>query len=98
MSTPIVTEKPVCVTGSSGFIAAHLVGQLLERGYRVRGTVRGSADRYPFLSAMPGARERLELVSADLTAEGAFDEAVRGCEYVLHTASPYTLEAKDPQK
>lgn len=98
MSTPIVTEKPVCVTGASGFIAAHIVQQLLERGYRVRGTVRGGADRYPFLTSLPGAAERLELVNADLTTEGAFDAAVRGCEYVMHTASPYALDVKDPQK
>lgn len=98
MSKQIVTDKPVCVTGASGFIAAHLVEQLLERGYRVRGTVRGSADKYPFLTELPGAKERLELVSADLTAEGAFDQAVAGCEYVMHTASPYALDVKDPQK
>lgn len=98
MSKAIVTEKPVVVTGASGFIAAHLTRELLERGYRVRGTVRGGADKYPFLTELPGARERLELVSADLNAEGAFDEAVRGAEIVMHTASPYALDVKDPQR
>ncbi len=94
----IVTDQPICVTGASGFIAAHLVEQLLSRGYRVRGTVRGRAEKYPFLTSLPGAAERLELVSADLLADGAFDEAVKGCDYVMHTASPYALDVKDPQR
>lgn len=32
--------KNVAVTGASGFIASYLVKDLLERGYKVRGTVR----------------------------------------------------------
>jgi len=94
-----ITESPVLVTGASGFIASHLVSQLLERGYRVRGSVRALAKPKDIahLRAMPGA-ERLELFEADLLTEGAFDEAARGCSYVMHTASPYALEAKDPQK
>ncbi|NTW10143.1 MAG: NAD-dependent epimerase/dehydratase family protein, partial [Chlorobiaceae bacterium] len=32
----MITEKPVCVTGASGFIAAHILKELLENGYRVR--------------------------------------------------------------
>ena len=33
-------DKPICVTGATGFIAAHIVQQLLEKGYKVHGTVR----------------------------------------------------------
>ncbi len=32
--------KVVLVTGASGFIAKHIVKQLLDGGYEVRGTVR----------------------------------------------------------
>ncbi len=91
------TNKPVCVTGASGFIAAHIVRELLEQGYRVRGTVRKSTENYPFLLALQGARERLELVQADLLAAGTYDQAVEGCEYVMHTASPYKINVKNPQ-
>ncbi len=87
----------VCVTGASGFIAAHIVRELLERGYHVRGTVRKSAEHYHFLTNLPGAKERLELVQADLLQDGAFDHAVAGCEYVMHTASPYKINVKNPQ-
>ncbi len=91
------TNKPVCVTGASGFIAAHIVRELLERGYRVRGTVRKNPESYPFLLALPGAAERLELVQADLLAAGSYDLAVEGCDYVMHTASPYEINVKNPQ-
>jgi dihydroflavonol-4-reductase len=91
------SNKPVCITGASGFIAAHIVRELLERGYHVRGTVRKSQENYPFLLALPGAAERLELVRADLLAAGSYDQAVEGCDYVMHTASPYEINVKNPQ-
>lgn len=88
------------VTGASGFIASHVVAQLLAAGHRVRGTVRSLAreETYAHLRALPGAAERLELVEAELLEPSAFDELVRGARYVLHTASPYALDASDPQK
>lgn len=95
-----VTESPVCVTGAAGFIASRIVEQLLSRGYRVRGTVRSlkKDKELAFLRALPGAAERLSLVEADLVVPGAFDAAVAGCGFVLHTASPYALDAADPQR
>lgn len=95
-----VTEAPVLVTGATGFVAAELVKQLLEAGYRVRGTTRdvakSKADGY--LMSLPGAEQRLELFEADLLDPGAFDRAVPGCEYVMHTASPFVLDVEDPQR
>ncbi|ASQ90035.1 epimerase [Prosthecochloris sp. GSB1] len=90
----------VCVTGASGYIAAHIVRRLLEKGYSVRGTVRGPADssRYAFLRKLPGANERLELFEADLLDDDSFDRAVTGCRTVMHTASPYMINVRDPEK
>jgi dihydroflavonol-4-reductase len=95
----MITNKPICVTGASGFIASYVIRELLDNGYTVRATVRGltKGNNYEYLTSLPGAAERLELVQAELLTEGSYDEAIAGCEYVIHTASPYVLDVKDPQ-
>jgi dihydroflavonol-4-reductase len=87
------------VTGASGFIASHVVRELLAAGFRVRGTVRSLSrpESFAHLKALPGS-ERLELVEGDLLDADVWDAVVKGAEVVLHTASPYALDAKDPQK
>lgn len=70
-------QHTVCVTGASGYIAAHIIQKLLAAGCLVRGTVRKSPDAYPFLSNMPGAGTHLQLFTADLLTEGSFNKACR---------------------
>lgn len=82
----------VLVTGASGFIALHCVLQLLQQGYRVRGTVRSRSREAEVREAMQGNVEvgdRLDIVEADLTKDDGWADAVRGCTYVLHVASPF---------
>ncbi len=87
----------VLVTGGSGFVGSHLVKRLLERGYTVRTTVRGTADAAKvrplreMQEAFPG---RLSLFEADLLAEGSFDDAMTGCRVVFHVASPFRMPEK----
>ncbi len=98
--TTLATDQPVCVTGASGFVASQIVKDLLERGYRVRGTVRRPphTGSYDFLTQLEGAQERLQLFQANLLEPETFEAAVEGCEVVMHTASPYQLTVEDPQK
>ena len=51
----------VLVTGASGYLASHIINELLQRGYAVVGTVRSLAkkDKYSFLYELPHAKERL---------------------------------------
>ncbi|KAH9771840.1 hypothetical protein WN944_019836 [Citrus x changshan-huyou] len=79
-----------CVTGGTGFIAAHLVKALLDKGHMVRTTVRDPEDlsKVGFLWELNGAEERLKIMKADLLMEGSFDEAIQGVDGVFHTASP----------
>lgn len=61
----------VLITGASGFIASHVVQQLLDTGeFRVRGTVRSTAKAQPTRDAFP----KLELVEADLTRDEGWKE------------------------
>ncbi|XP_065840425.1 uncharacterized protein [Oscarella lobularis] len=82
----------VLVTGASGFIATHVVaGLLAEKKYRVRGTVRdvnNESSTKPLREAFPD----LELFSADLNKDEGWKEAVAGCTYVHHVASPATID------
>lgn len=83
----------VLVTGGSGFIGAHCILQLLEAGYRVRTTVR-SLNREADVRAMIkvggiDAGDRLTFATADLLKDEGWSEAVAGCAYVLHVASPF---------
>jgi dihydroflavonol-4-reductase len=91
-----VAER-VLVSGAAGFVGAHIVEQLLAAGYRVRATVR-DPGKASHLTALAGAAERLELVRADLLEPQAFHPHVAGVDYVVHTASPYVLNARDPQR
>lgn len=93
-------ESTVCVTGASGFIAGQTIRELLASGFKVKGTVRGEVDdsQYAYLKQLPGAAENLQLVPGDLTQPGSFDTAIAGCDYVIHAASPYLLETKNPQQ
>ncbi|GAA2227331.1 aldehyde reductase [Promicromonospora sukumoe] len=86
----------VLVTGGTGFIASWCVLALLEAGHDVRTTVR-DLGREPALrarlqAAAPFDDARLTVVVADLVADDGWAEAVAGCNYVLHVASP-TLRA-----
>jgi uncharacterized protein YbjT (DUF2867 family) len=67
----------VLVTGASGFIAGSVVQLLLERGYKVRGTVRSLADETK-VSHLRELFPALQLFEADLLTEGSFDEACKG--------------------
>ena len=82
----------VLVTGASGYIATHIIQQLLTGGQvKVRGTVRSlknEAKVKPLQDLVPDATYPLELVEADLLNEESWKEAVKGCTHVYHVASP----------
>jgi nucleoside-diphosphate-sugar epimerase len=83
----------VLVTGGSGFIGSHTILQLLAQGHEVRTTVRNLAREGEVRAllkqggAEPG--DRLEFFAADLESDAGWREAVDGCEFVHHVASPF---------
>jgi dihydroflavonol-4-reductase len=87
----------VLVTGATGFIAQHCIIQLAEAGFSVRGTARTSGRTREVTDVLAQhlpepARTRLagdfEIVGADLGSDEGWREAVEGCRFVLHVASP----------
>ncbi len=88
----------VLVTGGSGFIGSHSILQLLAAGHRVRTTVRNlkrEAEVLAMLKVGGAESGNLSFVAADLEKDAGWPEAVAGCEYVLHVASPFP--AKVPE-
>ncbi len=92
-----VTGESVLVTGGSGFIGSHCILQLLGAGYRVRTTVRSPAREADVRAALetggaePGGA--LSFAAADLMSDAGWPEAVAGCDFVLHVASPFPQSA-----
>ena len=83
----------VLVTSGSGFVAIHCIDQLLRAGYPVRTTVRSlkrEADvRAMLKTAGTPRQEALTFFEADLVQDRAWPEAIAGCRFVLHVASPF---------
>ena len=88
----------VLVTGGSGYVAGFCIAQLLEEGWKVRATVRSlkrEGEVRAALSKLTAKGDQLSFYAADLTSDAGWAEAVSGCDYVQHVASP--LPASNPK-
>ena len=84
--------KTVLVTGGSGFLAGWCIIDLLQRGYRVRTTVRNPSrerDVHAAVESQVGQGPHLTVHQADLMSDDHWDNIIEGCDYVLHVASPF---------
>jgi nucleoside-diphosphate-sugar epimerase len=90
----------ILVTGATGYVGKWCVVKLLEKGYRVRGTVRSAAKAAQVRATIAAtlqadAASRLELVEADILADAGWAEAMKGVAAVLHTAT--VVRADEPR-
>ncbi|KAG0672247.1 methylglyoxal reductase (NADPH-dependent) gre2 [Maudiozyma exigua] len=92
----------VFVSGATGFIAQHIVGQLLDQNYKVIGSARSQA-KIDDLQKKFGNNPNLSMVIVpDISKLDAFEETFKThgkeIKYVLHTASPFTFDVADFEK
>ncbi|KAI5955189.1 hypothetical protein KGF54_001750 [Candida jiufengensis] len=98
-------SETVFVTGANGFIAQHIVKQLIEKGYKVIGSVRSKdkGENLKSLIAEAGLVSNLfhYVIITDLIDKQQFDIVFSQhpeISIVLHTASPVDFNAKDAIK
>jgi nucleoside-diphosphate-sugar epimerase len=84
--------KTVLVTGGTGFLAAHIIFQLLQRGYNVKTTLRSLSSKSKVIDTLKSnginTFDNLAFVEADLSKDDNWEVAMKGCDYVLSVASP----------
>ena len=92
--------KTILLTGATGFIGFRTLVQALRAGYHVRIAVRGPPNVTKIQNA-PSIQPYLASISftkiADMTSPGAYDEAIQGCDYVIHVASPIPMKSNTQQ-
>lgn len=85
-------QTTVLVTGGTGFVGLQIILQLLEKGYRVRTSVRNlkSADKVRGTLKANGIEsfDNLSFVECELTKDENWGNAMQSCTYVLSVASP----------
>ena len=88
-------NKKVLLTGISGYIALHCAKILLEKGYTVVGTVRSTKKEDEVIKTLNSnsvSIENLSFTHLDLSSDKGWDSALSNCNYVMHVASPFTVE------
>ncbi|CAK5277838.1 unnamed protein product [Mycena citricolor] len=95
----ISAAAKVLVSGANGFLATWVVRSFLQEGYSVRGTIRSASKGAHLKELFKSYGDKFEVVVvSDITAEGAFDEAVKGVDGIAHTASPFYFNVTEPSE
>ncbi|TAQ88214.1 hypothetical protein B7494_g3457 [Chlorociboria aeruginascens] len=93
-----MASKSVLITGANGHLGFRVVVSALEAGYKVRAVVRRAAAAAQIKAAksIQSFLGNLEIVFVeDFLKDGAYDEAIKGMDYVLHIASPISRPSED---
>jgi dihydroflavonol-4-reductase len=92
-------KETVLITGISGWIAQYCAIELIKAGYHVRGSLRSMDRQQEVIDALSkevDPTKALEFCKLDLLKDDGWDEAMAGCTYAMHIASPfYIKEPKD---
>jgi dihydroflavonol-4-reductase len=88
----------VLVTGGTGYVGSHTVAALVEAGHDVRLLVRAIQRVAPAVAPLGLHPSDLDTVVGDVTDPAAVDQAVRGCEAVVHAGSVFSLDSRDARR
>lgn len=97
----INTNKPILLTGATGFVAGWIAKKLLEDGFTLHAPIRNpnNKEKTKYLEEIAdNSKGTIRFFEADLLKEGSYNEAMKDCELVIHTASPFINTSKNPQK
>ena len=87
--------KKIFISGGSGYLALHCIKLALEKGYRVKTSVRNESKKVEVLNAIKDylkKPEDLEFCILDLLNDQGWNESMIGCDFLLHTASPFPFK------
>ena len=86
------SSETVLITGITGFLGSQIANNLLNRGFKVKGTVRSlkNEEKLSPIYKLPN-QQNLKLVEANLLDENCWDNIVSDVTYILHVASPFLL-------
>lgn len=90
----------ILLTGGTGHLGYRTLIEALSKGYKVRAAVRSEAKVAEIKAArstQPYIDQLSFILVSDITKDGAFDEAVRGVDYVVHLASPLAVPSDDDE-
>jgi len=91
-----MSRSTVFITGATGFIGAHVALSALKAGHHVKLSVRREGQIESLRQALDAFADKLEFVIVpDYTTSGAFDDALKGSDYVIHVASPLAKPNED---
>ena len=84
--------KNILVTGASGYIAKHCIAELIKEGFSVKGTVRDLQKGVTVKEDLENyLNQKIDIDFAETTLDNnnGWDEAVKGCDTIMHVASPF---------
>jgi len=86
--------KNILVTGGTSYIGKHVIAQLIEKDYSVRTSVRDKSKSDEIKSDIEkhlGKEVSLDVHLADLLKDDGWDEAIKGCDAIIHVAGPFPV-------